>query len=442
MNNFLRALRMACRYRFTLVGAALSALGVAVLWGGNIGAVFPFVKVVLEGKSIQGWVADEINHSGQTINDLEHQIGSVQAQLAAAPADEQPKLDAALYSLQKRRDNEQQARDWYAWAEPGLQRWLPNDPFRTLELVVVVLLIGTVAKAGLMIANDILVSRLANLVAFDIRKLFYRRTLRLDLGTFTKEGSSDLMSRFTHDTINIGNGVETFFGKLIREPLKMVACLVGAALVCWRLLLLSLIIAPLAFLAIRWLSKMLKRANRRAMEQMVQIFNVLEETFRGIKIVKAFTSEPYERKRFHFRAKEYYRKSMKIARYDSLSHPITEIMGILTIGLALLAGAWLVLKGEMRLLGIPLASRPLDLSTLLLFYGFLLGTADPVRKFSDIFSRLQCGVAASDRVFALWTASRPSAARRPPCPALATAASSRWKECRSSTFPARACWTT
>ncbi len=392
---------MACRYRLTLVGAALSALGVAVLWGANIGAVFPFVKVVLEGKSIQGWVADEIDKSDQTIDDLGRQIDAVRVQIAAQPDGERAKPEAALYSLQKRRDNEQDARDWYVWAKPHLDRWLPDDPFRTLVLVVLVLLAGTVAKAGLMIANDILVSRLANLVAFDIRKLFYRRTLRLDLGTFTKEGSSDLMSRFTHDTINIGNGVETFFGKLVREPLKMIACLVGAALVCWRLLLLSLVIAPLAALSIRWLSKMLKRANRRAMEQMVQIFNVLEETFRGIKIVKAFTGESYERKRFHLRAKEYYRKSMKIARYDSLSHPITEIMGILTISLALLAGAWLVLKGETHLLGIPLSSRPLDLSTLLLFYGFLFGTADPVRKFSDIFSRLQCGVAASDRVFAL-----------------------------------------
>jgi ATP-binding cassette subfamily B protein/subfamily B ATP-binding cassette protein MsbA len=59
-----------------------------------------------------------------------------------------------------------------------------------------------------------------------------------------------------------------------------------------------------------------------------------------------------------------------------------------------------VLKGETSLLGIPLTSRPLDLSSLFLFYGFLFGTADPVRKFSDIFSRLQCGIAASDRVFA------------------------------------------
>ena len=256
----------------------------------------------------------------------------------------------------------------------------------------------------------------------------------MDLATFNKEGSSDLMSRFTHDTANIGNGVETVFGKLIREPLKMIACLVGAAWVCWRLLLLSLVVAPLAALSIRWLSKMLKRANRRAMEQMVQIFNVLEETFRGIKIVKAFTSEPYERKRFHLRARNTIRKSMKIARYDSLSHPITEIMGILTVCLALLAGAWLVLKGETHLLGIPLSSRPLDLSTLLLFYGFLFGTADPVRKFSDIFSRLQCGVAASDRFSPGSTASRPFATGEPaPCPRHRRELSSR--ACRSSIEP-------
>ncbi len=418
MKNFRRVLLMACRYRLTLVGAILSALGVAVLWGGNIGAVYPFVKVVLEGKSIQSWVGDEIDRSGQAVRDMGAQIEKTEAQLAAAGADEQPKLEAALHNLQIRRDNESLAHESYVWVKPHLDRYLPNDAFQTIVLVMAVLLIGTVLKGVLVIANNVLVARLANLATFDLRKLFYRRTLRLDLATFNNEGSSDLMSRFTHDTSNIANGLETVFGKMIVEPLKMIACLVGAACVCWRLLLLSLIVAPPAAMAIRWLSKMLKRANRRAMEQMVQIFNVLEETFRGIKIVKAFTGEPYERRRFHLRSKEYYRKSMKIARYDSLSHPITEFMGILTVCLALLAGTWLVLKGQTRLLGIPLTSRPLDLSSLLLFYGFLFGTADPVRKFSDIFSRLQCGVAASDRIFACLD--REPAIRSPkdpvPCP--------------------------
>jgi ATP-binding cassette subfamily B protein/subfamily B ATP-binding cassette protein MsbA len=135
------------------------------------------------------------------------------------------------------------------------------------------------------------------------------------------------------------------------------------------------------------------------MEQMAQLYSVLEETFRGIKIVKAFTNEPQERKRFHLRSKEYYRKAMKIVSYDSLSHPMTEIMGILTICLALLAGAWLVLKGETHLLGIRMSDRPLSLGWLLLFYGLLAGMADPLRKLSEVFSRLQRAVAACDRIY-------------------------------------------
>ena len=233
----------------------------------------------------------EIDRSSKAVSDLEHEIEKTRAQLAAAGSKEQPKLEATLHHLQKRHKHESLAHDSYVWAKPYLDRYLPNDPFQTLVLVMVVLLAGTVLKGVLVIANNVLVARLANLATFDLRKLFYRRTLRLDLATFNDEGSSDLMSRFTGDTSNVGNGLETVFGKLIVEPLKMIACLVGAALVCWRLLLLSLIVAPAAALAIRWLSKMLKRANRRAMEQMVQIFNVLEETFRGIKIVKAFTNE-------------------------------------------------------------------------------------------------------------------------------------------------------
>ena len=399
MKNFGRVLHLALRYRLTFVGVILSAVAVAVLWGGNIGAVYPFVKVVLEGESFQRWVDKEIHKAHQAGEEQAARADKLRSELAEAPADRQQALTAEIGRAESRELIEQQAEAAYLRLQPYIVRYLPDDPFQTLVLVTIVIILGTLLKGAFLIANNVLVARLSQLATFELRKLFYRRTLRLDLATFNDEGSSDLMSRFTHDTTNVAGGLETLFGKLIREPLKMLACLAGAAWICWRLLLLSLVIAPLAALAIRWLSKMLKRANRRAMEQMARLFGVLEETFRGIKVIKAFTNEPQERRRFHLRSKEYYRKAMKIARYDSLSHPITELMGILTICLALLAGAWLVLKGETHLLGIRMCTRPMDIGSLLLFYGFLMGTADPVRKFSDILSRLQASIAAADRIY-------------------------------------------
>jgi ATP-binding cassette subfamily B protein/subfamily B ATP-binding cassette protein MsbA len=398
MGNFGRVLHMALRYRATLAGAVFCAIAAALLWGGNIAAVYPFVKVVLEGRSIQTWLAEEIAHGQQTVADLTTQIERSEA------ADKDPENKAIesveVIRLKSRLKTESRALASYRGLQPYADRWLPHDPFQTVVYFLAIAIVGTIVKSLFLIGNTVLVARLAQLATLDLRKTFYRRTLRLDLSTFTDEGTSDLMSRFTHDMSNVTSALETVFGKMILEPLKMLACLAGAAFICWRLLLLSLVIAPVAGFAIRWLSKTLKRANRKAMEQMAQIFGVLDESLRGIKIVKAFTNEPQERNRFHRRSKEYFRKALKIARYDSLSHPITELMGILTVCLALMAGAYLVIKGETRLLGIPLSSRPLDLSSLLLFYGFLFGTADPVRKFSDIVSRVQCGVAASDRIFA------------------------------------------
>ena len=90
----------------------------------------------------------------------------------------------------------------------------------------------------------------------------------------------------------------------------------------------SPVVAPLAALVIRSLARMLKRANRKAMEEMAQLYSVLGETFQGIKIVKAFTMERQERRRFHAISKTYFQKAMKIGWYDAWTRPMTEVLGL------------------------------------------------------------------------------------------------------------------
>jgi len=263
------------------------------------------------------------------------------------------------------------------------------------------LVAGTTIKSLFMIAHAVLVSQLSHRATLYLRNVFYRRTLDMEIARFTADGTSDLMNRFTSDMESLAAGLNELFGKLVREPLKMIVCLVGAACVCWRLLVISLVLAPAAALAIRWLAKALKRANRRAMEEMSAMYNTLEETFQGIKVVKAFTMERQERRRFLENSRKYFNKQMRIARYDSLTRPLIEMIGVLTICLALLAGAYLTINQETHLLGVRMTDEPLSLSMLLLFYGLLAGMSDPARKLSEVFSRIQRGAAAGDRIFQL-----------------------------------------
>ena len=169
------------------------------------------------------------------------------------------------------------------------------------------------------------------------------------------------------------------------------------------LLLLSLLIAPPAGYLISLLAKTLKRANRKALEDMSGLYRILTETFGGIKVVKAFTMERQERLRFHKNSKDNYRRAMRISRFDSLIHPVTELAGITMICLTILAGTYLVLHpDETHMFGIKLTDRPMTFPELAVFYAFLAGSIDPARKLTEVFNRIQRASASAERVFQLF----------------------------------------
>ncbi len=402
MKNFLRAVRIALVYRWTVAIALGSAIMIGALWGANIGTVYPFVEVAFKGQSLHQWVDAKISDAKMEIATFENDWRpELEEQLRNASGAAAEKIRADISSRQVSVDAAKEELAQAQWLEPYIKGWLPEDAFQTLLIIAVVLLVGTAVKGIFIIINNVMEDRLALLATFDLRKKLYRNALALDVVDFGADGGSDLMARFTFDMENIVAGLRALFGKAVREPLKMAACLIGAACICWRLLLFSLILAPVMAFAIRRIAKTLKRANRKAMEEMSQIYGRLEESFRGVKVVKAFTMEQYERRQFHDTNKKYYLKAMKIARYEALSRPITEFMGVATILLALLGGAYLVLNNETHVLGIRMCDRPLGIGALLLFYGLLSGVSDPARKLTDVYSKIQRAAAASDRVFDL-----------------------------------------
>jgi ATP-binding cassette subfamily B protein/subfamily B ATP-binding cassette protein MsbA len=401
MDNFLRAVRLALRHRSMLLAVFVTSLAVGGLWGANIGAVYPFVEVVFQRKSLASWTDEKVSQSHQRMDGLRARIKRDKAELPRLAAPRRGEVEDEIESNEQQLAAEQKALDRFNRIRPLLLKYLPESPFETMVWIVCALLLGTALKCVFIVANMISVERLAQLAMFDLRKQFHRQALRWDLATFGQQHNSELLSRFTNDMGNLGGGLSTLFGRALVEPLKMIACLVLASMISWQLLVFSLLIAPPLFWLMRRLSKSLKRANRRAMEEMAELYTRISETFQGIQTVKAFTMEPFERNSFHQSAKELYYKAMKIVVYSSLTKPITELLGIGVICLSLVAGAYLVLNGQTHLLGVKMCERPMSLGQLLLFYSLLAGVSDPARKLTEIFSTLQGACAAADRVYAI-----------------------------------------
>jgi ATP-binding cassette subfamily B protein/subfamily B ATP-binding cassette protein MsbA len=144
----------------------------------------------------------------------------------------------------------------------------------------------------------------------------------------------------------------------------------------------------------------MKRATRRCLERMSNIYKLLQETFANIRVVKVFAREPYERRRFNEATKDYYHKAMWVVKLDALAGPIIELLGVTAIALALIAGAYLVLGKHTSIFGLKMTEHPLEAETLLQLYALLAAIADPVRKLSSVYTKIQSGSAASDRIFA------------------------------------------
>src|SRR5262249_49403893 len=147
--------------------------------------------------------------------------------------------------------------------------------------------------------QESMVGSVVNLSLYDLRNRFYRNVIHLDVNHFGEEGTHELMARFTNDMELLGLGLKTLFGKVVAEPLKALCCVRVACWYSWQLPLMFLVLVPVAVLLLTRVGRIMKRATRRLLERMSNIYKILQETFQGIRVVKAFTMEPYERRRFH-----------------------------------------------------------------------------------------------------------------------------------------------
>lgn len=397
MVSLLRVARSSLRYRWTFAGAVLCALSVGVLWGGNIGTVFPMVEVVFGGRSLPQWVDHEIEEAEARLQSIDSQLRSVPPRHdGAGDNDNRERRHRQL--LESRRKAEVTALAGYRRLQPWMHGYMPTQAYATLVLVVAVVLFGTVVKAVFLALSTLLTERLAQAGTVHLRKRCFHQVLQMPLQHVQRDDSSELMSRLTYDLEQVTVALRTLFGRSLREPLKMSACFVGAAFVCWRLLLFSLVLAPMCAAAISLLNRAVKLANLRALDQMGRIYAALGDSIRGIKLVKAFTLERVVRRRFDQIGRQFYRRAMRVAMLDALIRPSVELMAMGVICVAILAGGYLVLNEQTHLLGVRISDRPLSIGGLLLFFGLLAGISDPARKLSGVIARLQRGAAAAERI--------------------------------------------
>lgn len=408
MGSFQKLFPYIWPFRKQLVLSIVLGIFVAGLWGANLTLAFPVIKILMEQKSLHEYVDEKIDEAQGNEQLALAAIDRHEAELTLMAKENIPETDAEYTDeLRKRAQanaelaNHRRSHYQYQWLRSYVMPIVPRNEFQTLFWLLVVVISATALKGVFIFLQEVLVGRVAESAVMGLRQDLYKHVLNLDYQFLSKEGTSGLMSRFTYDGEQLSQGITLLGGRLIREPLKCLACMLLALMINWRLTLLSIFFIPLLGLFLSRFGSMLKRASRRMMESMSQIYKVLEESFSGLKVVIAFNNQSKHQNAFAEQYRLYFKKAMKVVKIDAAAKPMLELLGLTAMFVAIIPGTYLVLRGKEHIFGVRLASGVMSSAELATLYFMLVGMLDPCRKMSSAFSRLKRSAAATDRIFEL-----------------------------------------
>ncbi len=222
----------------------------------------------------------------------------------------------------------------------------------------------------------------------DMRDAAYKHLHKLPMSYFKKERVGNLISRITNDVNIIQSSISTAFLNMIREPLSIIVFLGIAISISWKLTLLALVILPVSVFIITWIGLKLRRQSYLIQAKMADITSILQETISGVKIVKAFSMEKYENKKFMDETKYFFRLMLRIVRTRNASSPITEVLSTAVGVIIIYFGGVLVLKDQ-----------ALSASEFMGFLFAIFQLMPPIKELSSVNNRIQESSAAGDRVF-------------------------------------------
>jgi len=224
-------------------------------------------------------------------------------------------------------------------------------------------------------------------VVRDLRNSLYSKITFQSLGFFLKNPTGRLMSAVTNDIEKIQHAVSQVAADFLKQTFTLVGLLAVLLYVDWKLTLMSLLVLPLVIVPSVRIGRTIRIATRSSQDKMGEMNSILQETFTGNRIVKAFGMEAFEIGKFQAAAQRLFRTNLRWIRAHAISPPLMEFLGAVTVALLLLYARNEILKNTQTMGGF------------IAFLYALIKMYSPIKRLSGVNNAFHQAVGASEKVF-------------------------------------------
>ena len=275
-----------------------------------------------------------------------------------------------------------------AWAmRPMLDEVLSGKNKTYIYLMPIGIIILYIIKGSAFYGQASIMAYIGQRIIYDIRKQLYEHLTNQSLNFFSHRKTGEMLGRITYDVTLLQSAVSTTVTSLMRDVVSIIFLLGVIFSQDWLLALLALVVFPVMVYPLVRFGQRMRQASYDGQVAMGQMSSLVEETIGGIRVVKAFGMENYERKRFKEITKEFMNHQIKAMKVQALSFPVMEMVAGLGVAGILLYG------------GLRVADGKATAGMLMAFIVSLLMLYDPVRRLSRANNEVQQGLAAAERIF-------------------------------------------
>ena len=191
-------------------------------------------------------------------------------------------------------------------------------------LMSIAILYGTfqLMQAGFVFTFIYLAGVLGERVQYDLRKMLFNHLQNLSLSYYAQNAVGRLIARVTSDTGRVSDLLTWGVVDTAWAIMNITTSLIFMAIINWKLALIAFLVIPASAVQAQKIGRRIKNASQESQSRMGDLTSILQESFSGIKVIKAFALQEREIGKFVAANLDFYRFMRKSIKYEGISVPV------------------------------------------------------------------------------------------------------------------------
>lgn len=270
-----------------------------------------------------------------------------------------------------------------------IDQYIVPEAFDGMGIIIAWLIVVYIGHSISLYLQNYWMVGIAQQVIYRMRTGLFEHLQRLPVSFFDKRQHGELMSRMTNDIENVSSTLNSSFIQVFSSLLTLTGTVVVMLWLSPLLTVLTLIIIPLMYVSMQWITKRTGRLYKEQQHAIGELNGMIEETISGQKIVKAFSQEPRVMEEFLEKSERLRQTGFWAWTYSGFIPKVMNFLNNASFAIVAGVGGILALNGSV------------SIGVIVIFTEYARQFTRPLNDLANQFNTVLSAIAGAERVFAI-----------------------------------------